>query len=90
MKPDKSLSAHRKEVDLDQLMKALTARHRILQDEIAAEEKRPSPDRMRVLALKKLKLRMREQIEILHREGQRAVTIVRRRRAPAFALKPAR
>lgn len=75
---------------MDQLMKALTSRHRIIEDEIVAEEKRPAPDRMRVLALKKLKLRVREQIEILHREGQRAVTVVRRRRAPAFALKPAR
>ncbi|MEW6256890.1 MAG: DUF465 domain-containing protein [Pseudomonadota bacterium] len=75
---------------MDQLLKALTTRHRIIEDEIVAEEKRPAPDRMRVLALKKIKLRMREQIEILHREGQRAVTIVRRRRAAPLMLNPAR
>lgn len=70
-------------------MKALTTRHRLIEEEITAEEKRPAPDRMRVLALKKLKLRMREQIEILHREGRRAVTIVRRRRAAPLMLKTA-
>lgn len=75
---------------MDQFLKALTNRHRLIEDEIVAEEKRPAPDRMRVLALKKLKLRMREQIEILHREGRRAVTVVRRRRAAPFILNPAR
>lgn len=75
---------------MDQFLKALTTRHRLIEDEIVEEEKRPAPDRMRVLALKKLKLRMREQIEILHREGRRAVTVVRRRRAAPLILTPAR
>lgn len=75
---------------MDQFLKALTTRHRLIEDEIVEEERRPAPDRMRVLALKKLKLRMREQIEILHREGRRAVTVVRRRRAAPLILTPAR
>ncbi|TCT08276.1 YdcH family protein [Aquabacter spiritensis] len=75
---------------MDSFVKALTARHRKIEQDIAEEERRPASDRMRVLALKKVKLRLREQIEVLHREGRRAVTIVRRRRDPHLALRPAR
>jgi hypothetical protein len=51
------------------LLKALKSRHRIIEDRIHTEQKSPAPDSLRIMALKKIKLRMREQIEFLQRTG---------------------
>jgi hypothetical protein len=52
---------------MNPLLKALKSRHRIIEDRIHTEQKSPAPDSLRIMALKKIKLRMREQIEFLQR-----------------------
>jgi len=77
---------------VDQFMKSLTTRHSLIEEEISSEQTRPEPDRTRVLALKKMKLRLRDQIEYLRREGadMARVVVVRRKRWAEMPLKPAR
>ena len=44
-------------------LNALRSRHGILQAKIDAEHSRPSPDTIRVKILKKMRLKLRDQIE---------------------------
>lgn len=44
-------------------LEALKARHEILEAKIRAEQIRPRPDEFQIMHLKRLKLRLREQIE---------------------------
>jgi hypothetical protein len=68
---------------MDQFIKSLRHRKAILQARIEDEQARPAPDQLRVSALKRLKLRFREQIEFLermNRHGEKVtIPIVRRR-----------
>ncbi|MBP2149171.1 DUF465 domain-containing protein [Xanthobacter autotrophicus DSM 597] len=77
---------------MDQFMKSLKTRHSLIEEEISSEQTRPNPDRNRVLALKKMKLRLRDQIEYLRREGadMARVVVVHRKRWAEVTLKPAR
>lgn len=49
-------------------LKALYARHGIIEAKIHGEQCRPSPDSLRVRALKKMKLKLRDQIRTLERQ----------------------
>lgn len=49
------------------LLKALRARHSIIAAKIDEEQRRPQPDGIRVRALKKIKLHLKEQIMLLER-----------------------
>jgi hypothetical protein len=68
---------------MDQFIKSLRQRRAILQARIEDEQARPAPDQLRLSALKRLKLRFREQIEFIermNRHGEKAtIPIVRRR-----------
>lgn len=77
---------------MDQFIKSLKTRHSLIEEEISSEQTRPNPDRNRVLALKKMKLRLRDQIEYLRREGadMARVVVVHRKRWTEVTLKPAR
>ena len=48
-------------------LKSLYARHGILEAKIHGEQCRPAPDSLRVRALKKMKLNLRDQIEVMER-----------------------
>ena len=48
-------------------LKSLYARHGILEARIHGEQCRPAPDSLRVRALKKMKLKLRDQIETMER-----------------------
>ncbi len=50
---------------MKQLLKALKARHTIVAAKIDEEQRRPQPDGIRVRALKKIKLHLKEQIMLL-------------------------
>lgn len=50
---------------MKQLLKALRARHSIVSAKIDEEQRRPQPDGIRVRALKKIKLHLKEQIMLL-------------------------
>ncbi|WP_161597011.1 YdcH family protein [Rhizobium glycinendophyticum] len=52
---------------MKQLLKALRARHSIVAAKIDEEQRRPQPDGIRVRALKKIKLHLKEQITLLER-----------------------
>jgi len=49
-------------------LKALYARHGIIEAKIHGEQSRPKPDSLRVRALKKMKLRLRDQIRTVERQ----------------------
>ena len=49
------------------LLKALISRHTIIATKIVEEQRRPWPDALRVQSLKKIKLRLKEQIAQLER-----------------------
>lgn len=49
-------------------LKALYARHGIIEAKIHGEQSRPRPDSLRVRALKKMKLRLRDQIRTVERQ----------------------
>ncbi|MBO3758124.1 YdcH family protein [Ciceribacter sp. L1K22] len=51
------------------LLKALMSRHAILATKIAEEQRRPLPDTIRIQSLKRMKLRLKEQIAMLERAG---------------------
>ncbi|MFD1329043.1 YdcH family protein [Mycoplana ramosa] len=75
---------------MDQFLKSLRHRHAAVQERIEEEQTRSRPDNLRLQALKRLRLRFREQIEFierLNRSGQSvAIPVIRRRRlAPALA-----
>jgi len=68
---------------MDQFIKSLRQRRAIIQARIEDEQARPAPDQLRLSALKRLKLRIREQIEFIERMNRRgeriAIPVVRRR-----------
>jgi hypothetical protein len=68
---------------MDQFLKSLRHRRAAVQQRIEQEQTRPVPDSLKLLALKKLRLRFREQIEFierLNRRGEmRSIPVVRRR-----------
>ncbi|WP_099868004.1 YdcH family protein [Pararhizobium haloflavum] len=71
-------------------LKTLRHRRQAVQARIEHEQSRPLPDSSRLQALKKLKLRFREQIEFIERLNRRGemqtIPVVRKRSfTPAFA-----
>lgn len=48
-------------------LKALTNQHGILEDQIRREQLRPAPDMLHIQTLKKIKLRIRDEISRLER-----------------------
>ncbi len=75
---------------MDQFLKALRHRRAIIQQRIEEEQTRPQPDSLKLRALKKVRLRFREQIEFIDRLNRRgeAITIpviTRRRCVPSAA-----
>lgn len=69
---------------MKQLLKALKARHTIVAAKIDEEQRRPQPDGIRVRALKKIKLHLKEQIMLLE-QGEAKKTPSARSRASSFA-----
>jgi hypothetical protein len=49
-------------MNLQAHLSALTQKHSVLKNNIIQEERRPSPDTTRLMALKKEKLKIKEQI----------------------------
>jgi hypothetical protein len=52
------------------LLKSLISRHEILEARISAEQRKPLPDDLRIRAMKKLKLKLKEQIAFLERSDE--------------------
>ncbi|QRF50557.1 DUF465 domain-containing protein [Rhizobium rosettiformans] len=67
----------RKEIAMKQLLKALRARHSIVAAKIDEEQRRPRPDGIRVRALKKIRLHLKEQITLLERGDAMKATAAR-------------
>ncbi len=61
---------------MDQFLKSLRNRKAHVQSRIDDEQARPAPDGLRLSALKKLKLRFREQIEFIERQNSRSVPVL--------------
>jgi hypothetical protein len=70
---------------MDQFIKSLRARRAKVQQSIEDEQSRPVPDGFRLSTLKKLRLRFKEQIEVLERMNRQgkmvSIPVVRRRTA---------
>lgn len=68
---------------MDQLLKSLQHRRAAVQDRIEDEQARPRPDHLKLSALKKLRLRFRDQVEFIERMNRRGdivpIQVVRRR-----------
>lgn len=68
---------------MDQFIKSLHHRRVSVQARIEDEQARPVPDQLRLSALKRLKLRFRDQIEFIERMNRRGeavpIPVVRRR-----------
>lgn len=68
---------------MDQFIKSLRHRRAALQARIEDEQARPAPDQLRLSALKRLKLRFRDQIEFIERLNRRGeatpIPVVHRR-----------
>lgn len=68
---------------MDQFLKALRNRKAHVQSRIDDEQARPAPNGLRLSALKKLKLRFREQIEFIERQNRQSmpvlIPVIRRR-----------
>ncbi len=68
---------------MDQFIKSLRHRTATVQARIEDEQARPAPDQLRLTALKRLKLRFRDQIEFIERinrhGGTTPIPVVRRR-----------
>ncbi|MFN7091735.1 MAG: YdcH family protein [Allorhizobium sp.] len=62
---------------MKQLLKALRARHSIVAAKIDEEQRRPRPDGIRVRALKKIRLHLKEQITLLERGDAMKATAAR-------------
>jgi hypothetical protein len=62
---------------MKQLLKALKARHTIVAAKIDEEQRRPQPDGIRVRALKKIKLHLKEQIMLLEQGETMKVSAAR-------------
>ncbi|MBA4784572.1 MAG: YdcH family protein [Pseudomonadota bacterium] len=52
---------------MNRLLKALKARHAIVEARVMEEQRRPKPDHVSVRALKTIKLQLRDQIASLER-----------------------
>lgn len=65
---------------MNPLLKALIARHGIVQSKLDAEMKARRPDEVRLSALKKLKLRLKDQIVRLERIERDGLSHLRRGR----------
>lgn len=68
----------------DQFLKALRNRRAKVAASIEAEQARPAPDHLKVGMMKKMRLRLRDQIEFIermNRNGQPSVVPVVRRRS---------
>lgn len=61
---------------MDQFLKALRNRKAHVQAQIDVEQNRPAPESLRIQALKKLKLRFREQIEYIERHNRQNVPVL--------------
>ena len=57
----------KKEVDMNRLLRALKARHAIMETRVTEEQRRPRPDPIRLRSLKTIKLQLRDQIASLER-----------------------
>lgn len=68
---------------MKQLLKALRARHTIVSAKIDEEQRRPQPDGIRVRALKKIKLHLKEQIMLLE-QGEAMKAPIARTKASNF------
>jgi hypothetical protein len=68
---------------MKQLLKALKARHTIVAAKIDEEQRRPQPDGIRVRALKKIKLHLKEQIMLLE-QGETMKVGAARSKASSF------
>lgn len=69
---------------MNDLLKSLRDRRKVLEARIAEEQARPAPDSLRLRALKTIKLRFRDRIEFLERldrNGQGVLVPVIRRRS---------
>ncbi|MEP9386135.1 YdcH family protein [Mesorhizobium sp. KR9-304] len=68
---------------MDQFIKSLRHRRATVQARIEDEQARPAPDHVRLSALKRLKLRFRDQIELIERMNRlgemKSIPVVRRR-----------
>ncbi len=68
---------------MDQFIKSLRHRRAAVQARIEDEQARPAPDQLRLGALKRLRLRFRDQIEIIERMNRlgetKPIPVVRRR-----------
>lgn len=77
---------------MDTFLDTLRKRRAILQDRIDEEQARPAPDSLRLRGLKKLKLHLRERIELLeHRDRKgtiRSIPVVSRRSLRFPATQP--
>ena len=60
---------------MDQFIKSIVHRRAIVQARIEDEQARPAPDQLRLSALKRLKLRFRDQIEFIERMNRRGEAI---------------
>ncbi|MBX9738550.1 MAG: YdcH family protein [Beijerinckiaceae bacterium] len=76
---------------MDSFLKALTVRHRLLNDEIEKEQARPRPSQERLLALKIRRLQLRDQIECVQKDlaETRRVSAPRRQGSPLPRFSPA-
>lgn len=78
---------------MDQFLKSLTTRSKMLDAEMDAERRRLDPDGERLVALKRMKRQLGAQIEYIRREGRQIaeVMVVRKpRRFTDLRLKPIR
>lgn len=77
---------------MDQFLKSLTARDKMLALELAAERRRDDPDGERLLALKRTKRQIGISIDYIRREGRQIaeVMVVRKRRLAGLKLSPLR
>ncbi|OYW35218.1 MAG: hypothetical protein B7Z15_15280 [Rhizobiales bacterium 32-66-8] len=78
---------------MDQFLKSLTTRSRMLEAELAAERSNEVPDGARLMALKRLKRQVGVQISYIRREGRQIaeVMVVRKpRRCTDLMAQPLR
>jgi hypothetical protein len=61
---------------MDQFLKSLRSRKAHVQSRIDDEQSRPAPDGLRLSTLKKLKLRFREQIELIERHNRQSMPVL--------------
>lgn len=75
---------------MDPFIKSLRRRRATVQARIEDEQARPVPDQLRLSALKRLKLRFRDQIEVIERMNRHGETtpipvVSRRSHRPLFS-----